>query len=424
MRHDNDIRLERVISAKRESKYLEFKEKFDSNQAGDWCEIVKDIVAMANSGGGIILIGIKDDGSLSEQPEESISAILRIDPAQIGDKIAKYTGEQFDDFSIKEVDREGHKIAVLRVGPVSTPMVFIQPGSYAAGSGKQKNAFSKGSVYFRHGAKSEPGNTNDLRKSLDRELARVKKSWLGNIKKVVHAPVGHQIKFLPPGAVEPDLTGAYPVRIVDDSSAPAYRQVWDESAYQLPQQIVVGALKSWKRDKSSYASESDMWTLYAFRNNLQLDEEKAECLLESAINRYAPFFFFARLLSNHRLIDFIKRVAMSGKHPAPNMLVKLAYTIGGKLGSELLEYIAENCDYLSVQSRANRLKETVSQRNRIKNLYGTKVRIGTQSIDVKRMEISDLEKLMDDAIKTQSKPAIKLLDAFLYGPGLEVKGKK
>lgn len=412
MEKNRDKILNKAISTKRESKYVDFKEQFYPDEAKDWCDIIKDIVAMANSGGGIIIIGLKNNGSPSGT---DVSTIFQIDPAEITDKIAKYTGEQFGEFTIQEASREGCKIAIWQISGISIPMIFTSPGTYDIGGGKRKTAFSQGSVYFRHGAKSEPGNANDLRKSLERELTRIRKSWLKDIRKVIHAPIGE---------VESELPSVYPIRIVDDLSAPAYRPEWDESAYQSPRQIVVGALKSWKRDRSSYASESDMWTLYAFRNDLQLDEEKAECLLESAINRHTPFFFFAQLLSNYRLIDFIKRVAVSGRYPAPNMLLKLAYTMGGKLGSELLDYIANNSAYLSIQSRANRLKETVFQVNRIRRLYGTNVKIGTQSIDVRKAKTSDLETLMANAIKAENKMAIKHLDAFLYAPRLETKSKK
>jgi len=40
--------LERAKTAKRESKYVGFKEKFDIYSSQDWCEIIKDIVAMYN----------------------------------------------------------------------------------------------------------------------------------------------------------------------------------------------------------------------------------------------------------------------------------------------------------------------------------------------------------------------------------------
>lgn len=264
-------RLDRAILAKRESKRIEFVEKFDANQAKDWCELVKEIVAMANSGGGIILIGVRNDGSSFG---EDVSAILQVDPAHLTDKIAKYTGEQFDEFTISEADRGGCKVAVLGIGSTSIPMIFTRQGAYDVGGGRQLAAFAKGSVYFRHGAKSEPGNTVDLRKSIERELTRVRKGWLRNIRKLIYAPSGE--------VMESELGGAHPIRVVDDPNAPAYRQVWDESAYQSPQEILVGVLKSWRRDRSSYASESDILELYAHRNSLRLDEVKAECLLECA----------------------------------------------------------------------------------------------------------------------------------------------
>ena len=55
--------IKQATIAKRESKYLEFKECFDINSAQDWCEIIKDIVAIANSGGGILVFGAKSDGT-------------------------------------------------------------------------------------------------------------------------------------------------------------------------------------------------------------------------------------------------------------------------------------------------------------------------------------------------------------------------
>lgn len=396
MKQENDKSLDRAISAKRESKYLDFKEKFDPNQAEDWCEIIKDIVAITNSGGGMIIIGVKNDGSPSK---EDVSAVLRLDPAKITDKIAKYTGDQFGDFSIQEADRKGHKIAVLQTACVPVPMVFIQPGTYDVGERKQKTAFSRGSIYFRHGAKSEPGNSKDLREWVERELERIRKLWLVNIRKVVYAPTGYKVELLPP-------------------------QVWDEAPYRSPQEMVVGIMKSWKRNKSSYASETDIWTLYASRNSLDLDEERAEALLESAINRHAPFFFWAKLLSSLRLKDFIKRIAKDGKYPAPNMAAKLAHAIGGKVGTELLDYIAKNCNYLSTKNRTDTLKKSVSHKNALKKVYGTKVKLKNQSIDIENKRKSELENILNGAIKENAKSEVKRLDAIVYGVDLQANREK
>jgi hypothetical protein len=37
--------VHKALSAKRESKSIEFKQQFDINSGGDWCEVIKDLVA-------------------------------------------------------------------------------------------------------------------------------------------------------------------------------------------------------------------------------------------------------------------------------------------------------------------------------------------------------------------------------------------
>ena len=84
--------LTKVEEAENESAELDFKAAFDPTAAQDWCELIKDIVAIANSGGGSILVGVGDNGNCCG-PAAS-SELLALDPAVITDKIAKYTGTQ------------------------------------------------------------------------------------------------------------------------------------------------------------------------------------------------------------------------------------------------------------------------------------------------------------------------------------------
>ena len=58
-----DDLIRRALIACRESKFIEFKEAFDVSSARDWCELTKDIVALANTGGGVILIGLDNRGN-------------------------------------------------------------------------------------------------------------------------------------------------------------------------------------------------------------------------------------------------------------------------------------------------------------------------------------------------------------------------
>jgi predicted HTH transcriptional regulator len=148
--------IQKALAAKRESKHLEFKQGFDPNSPGGWCELIKDIAAIANSGGGIIIFGLDSAGVPTGV---SVDHLAFLDPADIGNKLAKYTGPIDLEFELRSLEKEGHVLLAVLIQPVSIPLVFQKPGTYDIGGGKQRTAFGVGTIYFRHGAKSEPGTS-------------------------------------------------------------------------------------------------------------------------------------------------------------------------------------------------------------------------------------------------------------------------
>src|SRR6516164_1713664 len=157
--------VKKALGASRESKRVEFKRGFDANTPGSWCELIKDIVAMANSGGGIIVFGLDSTGAPSG---ESIAEIESLDPADLTNKLVKYIGVPNFEIETLGLRKRRKKLFALIISGTPFPHVFEQPGTYDIGSGKQKSAFGLGTVYFRHGAKSEPGTTDDLKASMER----------------------------------------------------------------------------------------------------------------------------------------------------------------------------------------------------------------------------------------------------------------
>lgn len=205
---------------------------------GAWCEIIKDIVAMANSGGGAIAVGLDNAG----QPTGAdVSQILALDPATIADQIHKYTGVHFTDVDVVQKTKGGTRIAVIVTEPVPVPIVFTKPGTYKLDEKTQKTAFSAGTVYFRHGAKSEPGNTEDLRVSIECQLESIRKSWLKGVRKVVQAPPGSRVLTFPAGVDvrETSSPDARAIRIVDDPDAPAFRKLDYEITHPHRQKDVI-----------------------------------------------------------------------------------------------------------------------------------------------------------------------------------------
>ena len=165
----SDIRkfLDRARSAVRESKRVDFKREFDLAAGEAWRELIKDLVAMANSGGGVIVIGVANDGSSTAFDP---TAVMAHDTADIANKISRYIGNQLLDIEVVGIERAGQLCAALVVLETDVPIVFSKPGTYDIGGGRQKTAFSQGTIYFRHGSKSEPGNRDDLANWRDRTM--------------------------------------------------------------------------------------------------------------------------------------------------------------------------------------------------------------------------------------------------------------
>ena len=211
------------VGANRESKTVDFKVKFHPDLPSDWCELIKDIVAMANSGGGTILIGVGNDGTATG--DAAALKVLEIDPAVVTDKIAKYTGVQFDAFTMAKAKRAGKQIAVITIGATELPLVFEKPGTYSINARQQKTAFGVGSLYVRHGAKSAPATSGDIARLMERYVQRVRKQWLSGVRKVVAAPTGSTVSVLPPGVIQSSSPTATPIRITTNPAAPEYQLI-------------------------------------------------------------------------------------------------------------------------------------------------------------------------------------------------------
>lgn len=235
-----DDLIPRGLKARKESKYIEFKDELDVDSSQAWCEIIKDIVALSNSGGGIILIGLNNRG---EPTGFDTSRIIELDPAKITDKIFKYTGIQFSEFEIIGEIKNKKSIALIRVFPRFTPIVFIKPGTYSIEGSKQKTAFSQGAVYFRHRAKSEPGSTDDLRERINLRIEEVRNELLENVQKVIETPPGYTVRVLPQEIIETEDPSTSPIRLVDDPDAPAYRKLDPDITHPYRQKEVISEVK-------------------------------------------------------------------------------------------------------------------------------------------------------------------------------------
>lgn len=292
--------------ATEESPRVDFKAKFDASLPQAWVELVKDIVAFANSGGGVIIFGVDDDGSLSGA---DLAQLREVDTADVTNKLYKYTDRQFSNFSFNTAVRGGAQVIVLEIGEIDVPMVFTKPGTYASPPppGSQKTAFPQGAVYFRHGTKSEPGNSDDLRAFIDRRLEGIRRSWLDGIAKVVEAPPGATITIVAPAVPSSPLLATFTSRLVDDPSAPPVYAVPIDQTHPHRQMNVVADVNGRIGKQRKITTHH----LLCIRRVYEIDNKREFCYKQRyASTRYSVAFvdwIVARFQENPRFFDETKQ---------------------------------------------------------------------------------------------------------------------
>jgi hypothetical protein len=208
-----DRYLGRAANAARSSKRVALRDSVD------YVELVRDVAALANSGGGVIVL----DG------------IAGVDEELLHERLGQYTEPEFEGFEVEALSRNGRpSTAVVVEGVRNAPLVFTQTGRV----GGDHVAFVPGGLYFRHGAKSEAATGEDVRDFIRRQLEATRTQWLANIRQVMHAPDGAEVAVVE--TAERDEEGRPTlIRLTTDPHAPLYGQVDPDQSHPYRQKEVI-----------------------------------------------------------------------------------------------------------------------------------------------------------------------------------------
>jgi hypothetical protein len=223
--------LEKALAARTETDAIDFKREFNPGFDGDWCELVKDVVAIGNSGGGAIVVGV-DRAGVTVGVEAGLAKTL--DPATVGDKLRKYTGGSHPRCTVSLGQRDSSTVLVLLIGECVSPVAFERAGTYLAGE-RPKCAFHEGTFYFRHNTKSEPGLTEDIEAAIERQIERHRQEWVENIRRVMEAPAGSVVSVTSLPITVTGRSQGLAARLTNEAGATpiAYRSRDDSHPYRF-----------------------------------------------------------------------------------------------------------------------------------------------------------------------------------------------
>jgi hypothetical protein len=222
------VLLKRAAQAARDSKRVALREGFDPRCEADWIELVKDVAALANSGGGVLVLGRA--GTVGRD--------------EIDAHLTQFTTPAFHELDILPVERNGATAEALVVRDVAGgPLAFARQGAYVDRSGQVHVAFLRGGVYFRHGRRSEQATGEDVHEFITRQLDATRRRWLGNIRRVMHAPGTAELAIVE--AAERDEEGRPTlIRLTTDPSAPLYGRLDPDRSHPYRQTEVIRELNT------------------------------------------------------------------------------------------------------------------------------------------------------------------------------------
>jgi len=212
----------RLIS--RENGRLEFKESFNMGSADDYA---KTAAAFANSQGGYLVFGVKD------QPREIVglkgTKFHQLDVAKVTQAFAeRFSPEIHWEPHVQKVGQ--FEVGILYISEAATkPVVCLREGGNLQG----------GAIYYRYRGRSERIRFPELRALLDSEIAKERELWVQYLQKMAKVGIRNvgvlntisgevtagSNSFLIPAELVRELQIVRSGHFVEDGGAPALKLI-------------------------------------------------------------------------------------------------------------------------------------------------------------------------------------------------------
>lgn len=286
-----------------EQELVELKREHDHSNAAQRLQLVCEVVAIANSKGGRILLGVDEsDGS---RPGLDRDAVKKLDAAKISDLVDSFIGEDHVEVScdVEASDESDRWVVALQITSHGLPpLVFSKQGQFQDVEGRQHSVFARHSVYVRKSTKAEPASRVDYRNWIEQAVQHERRRWQERVAMVAAAPPNAILQVVPPSAGGPI----------------------DEPAVLLDR-----AVATWRADSAKLLGKLELLTLFLVCDRLALGDAEYELLVQSALRRRPTLWFWLDLWmpSEERLLALLQGAVVGtdrDKSDAGNAIVEVA----------------------------------------------------------------------------------------------------
>jgi hypothetical protein len=190
---DGDLSEERLLSLiriGREEEALDYKRSYDLSGrfTKDRVEMVRDVVAMANTFGGYVVLGVNENRSgntiLYEPVGIAEDHLTSLDIDRLKPQIERYLNVsvpmKLQIHRLEEYD--GQCFGLIYVEESSgSPIIMEKDGQYQDQNGNSVEVFRAGDVFVRYGASSRRADQNSMREQISKMRRRERERWTEEI---------------------------------------------------------------------------------------------------------------------------------------------------------------------------------------------------------------------------------------------------
>ncbi|PEM90666.1 ATP-binding protein [Bacillus toyonensis] len=166
-----------ILSLNREDNKWDFKQDIHLKPAEKFYELLKDILAFSNSGGGHLLLGIKNKSN------EIVGVSEIIDEANLGQKIYTALGYSINvELNYFKYNKEGNEVDLGILYIPNSNKICISPKTFSVGS---KTIIQSDIVFVRRNTSSIYANSEDLQELAYKIVSKGKYIFSDKDKKII-----------------------------------------------------------------------------------------------------------------------------------------------------------------------------------------------------------------------------------------------
>lgn len=247
-----------------EQAALEYKLRLDLAKTGDKVRLVAEVVAMANADGGVVRVGVTDDGrAIGLTPELA----RRFDPAQVADLVDSFTSPEHVEITVtRSAGSDGPVVHIAVERFADPPLVMCKDGNFEE-DGRTQAQFRKGDVLVRRGTRVQRAVRPDFALWTRRAVDAARQTLLDRLAFVANLPEGAELQV---GVAGTDLSE--------------------------PGAMLTHAVRAWAQDPTRLLGSTELaWLLTGETLLRMLDDDAVRLLVHSALRKKSTLWHWLAL---------------------------------------------------------------------------------------------------------------------------------